>query len=83
VKVPLRASSAPPVSIKETDLFLTASEKSLIERELIPHIPTPGTPPVGVTNFDKETARETFSVPVYAPYIFSYLKNREVCQKLW
>jgi hypothetical protein len=79
VKIPERASSAPPVSLKETsELFLSATEKSLMCRDQHPHIPTPRTPPRGVAHYDKETAKDTFSVPVYAPYIFSYLKSREV-----
>ncbi|XP_059475629.1 G2/mitotic-specific cyclin-B3 [Neocloeon triangulifer] len=74
VKVPTRASSAPPVSIKESELFLSASEN---DRSLVPHIPTPGTPPLGVLDYDQETSKDTYSVPDYAPYIFSYLKSRE------
>jgi hypothetical protein len=42
------------------------------------HLPSPASPPPGVTNFDKETKGDTFAVPEYAPYIFCYLRSREV-----
>ncbi|XP_065338426.1 G2/mitotic-specific cyclin-B3 [Cloeon dipterum] len=65
VKVPERASSAPPVSVRNKI------------QARVPHIPTPHTPPPGVNDFDKETASDTSSISVYAAYIFSYLKSRE------
>jgi hypothetical protein len=43
---------------------------------------SPNVPPPGVQDFDRETSEDCNAVADYAPFIFCYLRSREVMYKL-